>query len=235
MNTHQQLQAQLDKAKARTWVISAVIIALFLVLGSVGWYYHGKHVAKLNAELDQSYLLIQDYKVTKAHDQSLIGTIKQTAGSEHAARLLAEKQIKELDVKLKNIKSVVKTVFVVDVDTFRAEITKHDTIDGEGIPYGSTFSYSDTLKYISGTINETHVSIDSLTLAPSSVTVTIAAIKKGFFKKAEPSVIVDFSNPYFTPVSGQNVVVKDTRKKPILLSRTAMLVYGFVLGAVLIK
>lgn len=225
-----EVKAERDKILKNKKVreIAAIIVGvLLLVGGAIAFYYHGKVKAQYEAELDKSFLLIQDFKNQKAEDMSTIGTIKQIAGSEHAAKVLAEKQVKELDGKLKNIKSVVKTVFVVDVDTFRAEITKHDTIEGEGIPYGSTFVHSDSLKYLSGTINETSVSIDSLSLAPSSITVTIASIKRGLFKKAEPSVIVDFSNPYFKPVSGQNVIVKDKLHKP---KRLAWLLSGIAVG-----
>ena len=226
------LQHQLNKAKARTWVVAAILIALFLVVGSVGLYIHGKNVAKLNAELDASYLTIQDFKIKIQQDGSTISTIKQVAGSEHAARVLAENEVQ----RLKNIKSVVKTVFTVKVDSFEVPYAVHDTFNIEsGIPVGTEFYYEDSTKYLAGSIGEDNVKIDSLGIKASSVTVTIADVRRGFLKRAEPSVIVDFSSRYIQPVTGQNVIVKDKRKRPILLSRTAMLLYGLAIGAIAIK
>ncbi len=233
MTAIEKVQSELNKANARTWVVAGLLIALFLVLGSIGWYYHGKHVAKINAELDQSYLTIQDFKVKIQQDGSTLSTIKQVAGSEHAARVLAENEVQ----RLKNIKSVVKTVFQVKVDSFEVPYEVHDTtyISETGcIPYGTFFSLQDSLKYISGVIGEDNIHIDSLGLKSSSVTVTIADVRRGLFKRSEPSVIVDFSSQYIMPITGQNVIVKQ-KKKPLLLSRGAMLVYGFILGAVSIR
>jgi hypothetical protein len=59
--------------------------------------------------------------------------------------------------------------------------------------------------------------------------------RRGIFKKPLPIVELQVENPYMHITTANNVVVKDKRKKPLLLSRTAMLVYGFVLGMVLIR
>jgi hypothetical protein len=59
--------------------------------------------------------------------------------------------------------------------------------------------------------------------------------RRGIFKKPLPIVELQVENPYMNIVSANNVVVKDRRKKPLLLSRTAMLVYGFVLGIIMAR
>lgn len=214
--------------KSRAEMIGIIVGALLLVGIGINWYIQNGIDKRKDAEYQQALNTIQAFKNTIAEDKTTIGIIKQTAGDEHTARLLAEKQIKELNVKLKNVRSVVKTNFIVDIDTFSAPFAVHDTVwnEGDGIPIGSTFSYDDSLKYLSGTINESSVSIDSLILKPSSVTVTIASIKRGLFKKAEPSVIVNFSSPYISPINGQNIVVKDKRKP----KRLAWLLSGVAIG-----
>jgi hypothetical protein len=77
--------------------------------------------------------------------------------------------------------------------------------------------------------------LDSIGFKPGYVNVLVGEQRRGLYKKPLPIVELQVENPYMNIVSSNNVVVKDKRKNPILLSRTAMLVYGFILGMVVMR
>jgi hypothetical protein len=169
--------------------------------------------------------------------QRFVERIKNDSTKEYSQKqLIADKDIAikllgEEAKRYRNIKSVTKTVMVYDTDTIFAEYT--DTVYK---PIGREFCANEKYDTICGRVDSLGVVIYPHTTYLGDVTTTIANSKYGIFNlKSKPIVDVSFTNPNIRVVGMQNVVVKDKRKNPILLSRTAMLFYGFILGAVLIK
>lgn len=249
------IKRRLRNANAKTWILGiALVVFLFIGIGSVIWLDRVIN-EKRQLELSNSYLrdTIANQKVTILKDSTRLLDMDVRYSTEKDARIVAEDKVKELHGKLKRVTAVVTTNFDVEAKAVVAHYTNHVADTGKmvqnisgcdsilsymqknTIPIGTQFSYYDSTKYVSGSIGPENVLIDSLGFSNLQATVIIADIKQGFFKRPKPSVVVKFNSPYITDISGDNVVVKDTRKKQLLLSRTAMLVYGFVLGAVLVK
>jgi hypothetical protein len=163
-------------------------------------------------------------------DSSKLYVMEQKLMGERHARILAEDASK----RFKTLSAVIKTKVEVRRDTIWVPFADssltycNDTID---IP----IAYVDKWFYLGGKVQQNGLLLDSIGFKPGYVNVLVGEQRRGVFKKPLPIVELKVENPYMNIVSANNVVVKDRRKKPLLLSRTAMLVYGFVLGSILIK
>lgn len=163
-------------------------------------------------------------------DSSKLYVMEQKLMGERHARILAEDASK----RFKTLSAVIKTKVEVRRDTIWVPFADssltycNDTID---IP----IAYVDKWFYLGGKVQHNGLMLDSIGFKPGYVNVLVGEQRCGLFKKPLPVVELQIENPYMNISSANNVVVKDTRKKPLLLSRTAMLVYGFVLGSILIK
>jgi hypothetical protein len=252
------LEKRVKVANAKTWVL-LISVAVLLLIGTGSCIWLDRVInEKRQLELSNSYLrdTVASQKVIILKDSTRLLDMDVRYSTEKDARIVAEDKVKDLHGKLKRVTAVVTTKFDVEAKNIVANYSKPSNkprpdsamvqnISGcdsllsymqkNTIPIGTQFSYYDSSKYVSGVIGADNVAIDSLGFTNLQATVIIGQVKQGLFKKAKPSVVVKFNSPYINDISGNNVIVKDTRKKPLLLSRTAMLLYGFVLGAVLIN
>ncbi len=169
-------------------------------------------------------------KIIMRKDSSRLYQMEQKLMSERHARILAEDASK----RFKTLSAAIKAKVEVRRDTIWVPFTDSsltycdDTID---IP----IAYNDKWFYLGGKVQHNGLLLDSIGFKPGYVNMVIGEQRRGLFKKPLPVVELQIENPYMNIVSANNVVVKDKRRKPLLLSRTAMLVYGFVLGSILIK
>ena len=174
----------------------------------------------------------QSYKVQRTKDSTTIYTQQVLFADERTAKVHAES-------KLKNIQLSVKGKIGVKVKDVVAEYIKPDTVIqyvGENcdslldamakntLPIGSKFSTNIKWYYVAGTLDTNNVKIDSLGMSPGKISLVLAG------KRGKESVVLTTENPYMNVTGLSSVKVTDKRKRPLLLSRTAMIVYGVLLG-----
>jgi hypothetical protein len=207
-------------------LLSLVIIILLLKNCSDNNGYENE-ISNLNDKLVKQDA---ELKTIIQKDNSKLYVVEQKLMGERHARILAEDASK----RFKTLTAVIKTKVDVRRDTIWVPFTDssltycNDSID---IP----IAYTDKWFYLGGKVQHKGLMLDSIGFKSGYVNVLVGEQRRGLFKKPLPIVELQVENPYMNIVSANNVVVKDTRKKPLLLSRTAMLVYGFVLGSILIK
>lgn len=213
--------------KSYLLVLLSLVIIILLIRGCHNKYGYENEILSLNDKLVKQEAAL---KTTVRKDSSKLYVMEQKLMSERHARILAEDASK----RFKTLSAVIKTKVEVRRDTIWIPFADssltycNDTIT---IPV----AYTDKWFYLGGKIQPTGLLLDSIGFKPGYVNVLVGEQRRGLFKKPVPVVELQVENPYLNIVAANNVIVKDTRKKPLLLSRTAMLVYGFVLGAVLIK
>lgn len=208
----------------------ALCVLIIIVLFLKSCYNNSNYETEISGLNDKLVKQEAALKTTVRKDSSKLYVMEQKLMSESNARILAEDASK----RFKTLSAVVKTKIEVRRDTIWAPFADssltycNDSID---IP----IAYADKWFYLGGKVQHNGLMLDSIGFKPGYVNVLVGEQRRGLFKKPVPVVELQVENPYMHITAANNVVVKDTRKKPLLLSRTAMLVYGFVLGAVLIK
>lgn len=189
------------------------------------------HSCSRSKRLEQLAAQNEAYLIKLKSDSTYKLEMLQRIDSEKNARALAENKLSDY----KTIQGVVKTRVEVKVKNVEVPYYVHDTTEkyvaidtsNNCIPVGTAFYMSDSLKYVAGSIGADKIIIDSLGLKPSTILVVIGEKKRGFLKRPEPTVTIDFNHPNIVPVSGQNVIVKDKRKPRRLL----WFLGGFAVGA----
>ncbi|UPT66890.1 MAG: hypothetical protein M0D57_21085 [Sphingobacteriales bacterium JAD_PAG50586_3] len=176
-----------------------------------------------------------ELKTTIQKDSSKLYVMEQKLMDERHARILAEDASK----RFKTLSSVVKTWVEVRRDTIWIPFADSGPLltspEGGGKDSANiSIAYNDKWFYLGGKMKQTGLLLDSIGFNAGYMNVLIGEQRRGLFKKPLPIVELQVENPYMHITTANNVVVKDTRKKPVLLSRTAMLVYGIVLGSILI-
>jgi hypothetical protein len=180
-------------------------------------------------------------KIIMRKDSSRLYIMEQKLMSERHARILAEDASK----RFKTLSAVIKTKVEVRRDTVWIPFSDsspllpdsyRDSPEGGGIDSTNiNIAYNDKWFYLGGKVQHNGLLLDSIGFKPGYVNMVIGEQHRGLFKKPLPIVELQVENPYMNIVSANNIVVKDRRKKPLLLSRTAMLIYGFVLGMVFVR
>jgi hypothetical protein len=175
-------------------------------------------------------------KIIMRKDSSRLYIMEQKLMSERHARILAEDASK----RFKTLTAVIKTKVDMRRDTVWIPFSDSSPLltspKGGGIDSTNiNIAYNDKWFYLGGKVQHNGLLLDSIGFKPGYVNMVIGEQHRGLFKKPLPIVELQVENPYMHITSANNVVVKDRRKKPLLLSRTAMLVYGFVFGAILIN
>lgn len=208
-------------------VLCCLAIVGLLMKGCFNKSVYETEIAGLNDKLVRQESAL---KIIMRKDSSRLYQMEQKLMSERHARILAEDASK----RFKTLDAVVKTTIDVRRDTIWVPFTDssltycNDTID---IP----IAYADKWFYLGGKVQHKGLMLDSIGFKPGYVNVLVGEQRRGLFKKPLPVVELQIENPYMNITGANNVVVKDKRRKPLLLSRTAMLVYGFVLGMVLVR
>ena len=211
---------------------SLIIIAL-LLKGCVNKSVYENEISVLNDKLVKQGA---ELKTTKQKDSSKLYVMEQKLMSERHARILAEDASK----RFKSLTAVIKTTVDVRRDTVWIPFNDGSPLltSPQGGGTDSTnidIAYNDKWFYLGGTIRQGGLLLDSIGFKPGYVNVLIGEQRRGIFKKPLPIAELQVENPYMHITSANNIMVKDRRKKPLLLSRTAMLVYGFVLGMVVMR
>lgn len=208
-------------------ILSLVTIVL-LVKGCIAGSEYENEISNLQDKLVKHELTLQ---VTMHKDSSRLFQMEQKAMSEHHARLLAEDDAK----RFKTFSGVIKTTIKVRRDTVWVPFTDSIAIlSQDSIRQVMPVSYADKWFYLGGNVKQNGLHIDSVGFKPGYVNVLIGEQRRGLFKKPLPIVELQIENPYMNITSANNVIVKEKRKRPLLLSLTAMLLYGFVLGTILL-
>lgn len=208
----------------------ALCVLIIIVLFLKSCYNNSNYETEISGLNDKLVKQEAALKTTVRKDSSKLYVMEQKLMSERHARILAEDASK----RFKTLSTVIKTKIEVRRDTIWVPFADssltycNDSID---IP----IAYTDKWFYLGGKVQHNGLMLDSIGFKPGYVNVLVGEQRRGLFKKPLPVVELQIENPHMNIVAANNVTVKDTRKKPLLLSRTAMLVYGFVLGAVLIK
>jgi hypothetical protein len=165
-------------------------------------------------------------------DSSKLLQMEQKAMGERHARLLAEDAAK----RFKTLSAVIKTTIKVNRDTVWVPFTDSIAIQGkDSIHQVMPVFYADKWFYVGGNVKKNGLLLDSVGFKPGYVNVLIGEQRRGLFKKPLPIVELQIENPYMNIAGANNVIVKDTRKRPLLLSRTAILAHGFVLGIIMVR
>jgi hypothetical protein len=182
----------------------------------------------------------QAYKVQRTKDSTTIYTQDVLFADELTAKIHAES-------KLKNIQLSVKGKIGVKVKDVVAEYIKPDssylirnpqTADKNDetpdsvanayltdcIPVGTQFTTNNKWYYVAGTLDTNNVKIDSLGMSPGKISLVLAG------KRGKERVVLTTENPYMNVTGLSSVKVTDKRKRPLLLSRTACIIYGAILG-----
>jgi hypothetical protein len=213
--------------KTYALVLCSLIIIALLLKGCNNKSVYENEISNLNDKLVRQESAL---KIIMRKDSSRLYQMGQKLMRERHARILAEDTSK----RFKTLSAAIKAKVEVRRDTIWVPFTDssltycNDTID---IP----IAYNDKWFYLGGKVQHKGLMLDSIGFKPGYVNMVIGEQRRGLFKKPLPVVELQIENPYMNIVSANNVVVKDKRRKPLVLSRTAMLVYGFILGAVLIK
>lgn len=213
------------KRQYATYVIGLLVILIL----SFGWCSDRKHNRAFIDGLHNENLAL---KKRVAKDSTIIYEMQQVNGSEKNARVLAESEAKYY----KSLLAVVKVKVGVQVKNIEAKydtIVLHDTIVkdsivGDCIPVGTNFSYSDKWFYTAGEIGAQNVKFDSIGFTAGTVKVIIGDKKKGFLKRAQPTVSLVVENPHFTVTQANNIVVQEKRKP----KRGLWLLTGIAVGLV---
>lgn len=175
-------------------------------------------------------------KIIKNKDSSTVAQAPLTAATNTQLKKLYPKQTKGFT----RVESVVKTELKVKVDTVFVPIPQAYFVPNPtdsnllclSLPY--TFNKNSKWYYLFGEINRNGLVIDSLGLRNTELTAVVGYKRQGLFKRPLPLVELTSTNPYIQPIALNATVAKQSRK-PILLSRTAMLLYGFAAGWVVGK
>ena len=213
--------------KTYALVICSLIIIALLLKGCYNKSVYENEISGLNDKLVKQDA---ELKTIVQKDSSKLYVMEQKLMSERNARVLAEDASK----RFKNLSAVIKTKVEVRRDTVWVPFADssltycNDTID---IP----IAYTDKWFYLGGSLRQGGLLLDSIGFKPGYVNVFVGEQRRGLFKKPLPIVELQVENPYMHITSANNVIIKNRQKKPLLLSRTAMLVYGFVLGMVVMR
>jgi hypothetical protein len=213
--------------KTYALVLCSLIIIALLLKGCNNISVYENEISGLNDKLVRQESAL---KIIMRKDSSRLYIMEQKLMSERHARILVEDASK----RFKTLSAAIKAKVEVRRDTIWVPFTDssltycNDTID---IP----IAYNDKWFYLGGKVQHKGLMLDSIGFKPGYVNVLVGEQRRGLFKKPLPIVELQVENPYMNIVSANNIVVKDRRKKPLLLSRTAMLIYGFVFGAILIN
>ena len=122
-----------------------------------------------------------------------------------------------LEIKrLKEIKSQVIINTITQIDSvfvpFVMDSTTNDTLGLDNyIIIPKRFSLAEKWYSINGSINKTGLLIDTLSFN-NKLSLTIGNKSQGIFKKPKPIVLVEYSNPYVSTTSMQNIVIKNELK-----------------------
>ncbi len=180
-------------------------------------------LADRNAKLTTLTTELTTAKLKNGHTlyqmpQKLLGRAeaRQLAGT-------AAKRFKKLD-------AVVQTQWVVRRDTVWLPYADTARIDTNTLRLPMPLAYTDKWFYLGGTLRPKGLLLDSIGFNAGKVTLLIGEQRRGIFRKPLPVVQVEAENPYIRMVAANNVVVDQRRKRPLLLSRGAMLCYGLVAG-----
>jgi hypothetical protein len=212
----------------KTYLLALLVLAVIILLvkSCSDTDEYETEISHLNDKLVKQEA---ELKTVIRKDSSKLYVMEQKLMSERHARVLAEDASK----RFKTLSAVIKTTVETRRDTIWIPFADssltycNDTID---IP----IAYADKWFYLGGKVQHNGLMLDSIGFKPGYVNVLVGEQRRGLFKKPLPVVELQIENPYVNITSANNVVVKDKRKNPLLLSRTAMLVYGFILGAVFI-
>jgi hypothetical protein len=176
----------------------------------------------------------QEFKETISKDKKRIAEQKQIILSQEDAldmRLLALNDMNSVESQVKvNTRTLIDSIFV-----------PYEKIDTQFVNNPCIFQerrlrLTDDYFSFYGVSKENGLLVDSLWFNNES-TITIGNKSRGFFRKSEPIVKVEYTNPYVSTSSMQNVVIKNElkwyEKKGIWLSLGA--VVGFAGGIYLIN
>jgi hypothetical protein len=219
-------------------VLCCLAIVGLLLKGCFNKSVYENEIESLNNKLVKQESAV---KIVMRKDSSRLYQMEQKLMGERHARVLADDASK----RFKTLNAVVKTTVDVRRDTVWIPFSDsspllpdsyRDSPEGGGIDSTNiNIAYNDKWFYLGGKVQHKGLMLDSIGFKPGYVNVLVGEQRRGIFKKPLPIVELQVENPYMHITTANNVVVKDKRKKPLLLSRTAMLVYGFVLGMVVMR
>ena len=114
---------------------------------------------------------------------------------------------------LKDVQSQVRIRNIIKIDSILVPYTDTDTLYlHDSIPFiPRKFNLSNEFYSFNGKTQRNSVLLDSVTFT-SGLDITIGRKKMGLFKSPKPIVEVEYTNPYISTTSINNVIIKDEPK-----------------------
>ena len=198
--------ALLTKYKKNGLIVLLLIVILLMVCG----YYNSRaELSDFKRQMSKFELKEQKYLETISENGSRIVEQEQIILSQNDALANNLLEIK----RLKEIKSQVIVNTITQIDSvfvpFVTDSTSNDTLGLDNyIIVPKRFSLAEQWYNINGSINKTGLLIDTLNFN-NELSLTLGNKSQGIFKKPQPIVLVEYSNPYVRTTSMQNIVIKN--------------------------
>jgi hypothetical protein len=193
---------------------NTLLVVLGIVIAFLVWRnYNGRvRLSSFKNELSKFHIEKQFFKETITKDSLKLAEQSQVILSQKDAIRLG---VLEID-KLKKVKSQVRTVTKIKVDSFFVEfhdtLLLKDTIYPKGfLAVPKRFKYAEQYFNFDGIVLTDKLLVDSFKLH-NEMKLTIANKRNGFFNKSTPVVQLENSNPYINTLDMNNVVIKKDKK-----------------------
>ena len=187
-----------------------IVLLLIVILLMVCGYYNSRaELSDFKNQMSKFELKEQKYLETISENGNRIVEQEQIILSQTGAinnNLLEIKRLKEIKSQvIVNTITQIDSVFV----PFVMDSTSNDTLGLDNyIIIPKRFSLAEKWYSINGSINKTGLLIDTLNFN-NELSLTIGSKSQGLFKKPKPIVLVEYSNPYVSTTSMQNIVIKN--------------------------
>lgn len=221
----------------KAFALAAILLAIFCSFKACSY------AKKLDNEIAENIKLKtanQAYTVRIRKDSTTIYTQKilqanQQAANAHSGAKKTQTSVKaKIGVKIEGVNAP----YIAGPQTAQNSLWPKDSISGHStttgvsdslshgqdcIPIGTQFSVTDKWYSLSGTLDTNSVNDISIGLTPGDISVVVSG------RKGKESATISVQNPYIQLSNISSVTVK--QKRPLLLSRSAFLVYGLIGGA----
>ena len=197
----------LSQTLKRKFLIVLLLIMILLLV--CGYYNTRAELSDFRNQVLKFDLKEQKFLETISEDGTFLAEQEQIILSQKDAIANNLLEIK----RLKKIKSQVIVNTITHIDSvfvpFVSDSTFSDTIlEDNYIIIPQKFALTDEWYGIKGNILKGGLLIDTLSFS-NELSLTIGSKSMGLFKKPKPIVLVEYSNPYVSTQSMQNIIIKD--------------------------
>lgn len=247
-----EIKQKYEKYKSRAEVIGILVLSLIFLSIGVFWYFHNNVKEAYEREADSSLGTIQTYKLKINADSSTMYSQQTLIGEKDDLIIHAKDEAKhykdlyfslntKIGAQVNNIgaKIIRDTVvrFVSNneaCDSAIAEINQY--IADETIPVGSAIIKNTKWYNFNSILRADSLQILSMGFKSGDVSVIVGKEKnkwfqdKKLFQRGQETTTMKVESPHFYVEDMSSIKLDDKRKKPILLSRTAMFLYGMIVS-----